>query len=218
MATSVAQLKTYFETGDNPTEQQFVELLEAFIHRDDNLTQILGQMAEINEAQQGLVTDKYMSPLLVYQAIKALTRVANIPELIPEIEAIIQANTNQLVLLADFQVKTTLGVVVEMLINSVLGLKTPDFNLSSPSNRIIRMNHDLGHSNYTTSMNMRRAPGQDPNTFPNSWTTVPDPNASPGFEGQITHFDNYVEIQIPAYGAIGNIYQFQVAITNHNLI
>ncbi len=74
MATAITTLKSYFENGKKPTEQEFIELIEAFVHRDDNLQSIFGQIAEVNEATQGLVNDKYMTPFLTKIAIEALTR------------------------------------------------------------------------------------------------------------------------------------------------
>lgn len=35
MATSRTNLKTYFETGDTPTEAQFAELIDAYRHVDE---------------------------------------------------------------------------------------------------------------------------------------------------------------------------------------
>lgn len=215
MATSVEILKTYFETGDHPTEAQFVEMLEAFVHRDDDLTQVLGQMAEINEAEQGLVTDKYMSPFLVFQAIKALTRVANIPELIPEIEAIIEQHTNQLVLLSDFNVRTSIGIVVQTDLNSVFGLKTPSFSIAPGGAQKFVMMHGLGHTNYDVSINTRHVAGVSP-TFPVNWSPFPDPSAT--VQGSLAKFADRIEVLVDSYGTVAHWHQFQIAITNHNLL
>lgn len=38
MVRSVDILKTYFETGDKPTEQQFCELIESFHHKGESIT------------------------------------------------------------------------------------------------------------------------------------------------------------------------------------
>ncbi len=65
MATARSILKTYFETGKKPTEQNFDELIEAMVHVNDNLSSVLGSLANIPEAQQGVAIDKYMSAFLV---------------------------------------------------------------------------------------------------------------------------------------------------------
>ena len=38
--TSRTNLKAYFETGDKPTQQQFVDLIDSFVHQTDNDTPI----------------------------------------------------------------------------------------------------------------------------------------------------------------------------------
>ena len=40
MVTDRATLKSYFETGEVPTEQQFAQLIDAFMHRDEDAGQI----------------------------------------------------------------------------------------------------------------------------------------------------------------------------------
>lgn len=91
MATSIAALKNYFLAGKKPTQSQFAELIEAFVHRDDDLGSLVGGMAETIEAQEGNVTDKYMSPYLTKLAIISLTRLATNPELKTEVEILINA-------------------------------------------------------------------------------------------------------------------------------
>ncbi len=87
MATAITTLKSYFENGKKPTEQEFEELIDAFVHRDDDLQSLSGAIAEIVEAQQGVVNDKYMTPFLTKIAIEALTRLVNIPQLEAEVDA-----------------------------------------------------------------------------------------------------------------------------------
>jgi hypothetical protein len=47
---SVAQLETYFQTGDYPTQQQFWNLLASFIHKDDGvaIVDVSGLTAALN--------------------------------------------------------------------------------------------------------------------------------------------------------------------------
>lgn len=86
MAASREALIAYFQDGNKPTEIQFRELIEAFVHVDDDLDLAIGAFAEVGEAEAGLVTDKYMNPFLVKKAILALVRLANIPELLAEVD------------------------------------------------------------------------------------------------------------------------------------
>lgn len=94
MATSTAQLKEYFKALSKPTESQFAQLIDAFIHRDDDITTLIGSMAEVNEAEDGAVTDRYMSPYLTKKAIIALTRLANISALQAEVQVLIDAHAS----------------------------------------------------------------------------------------------------------------------------
>ncbi len=87
MATTKAVLKTYFQNGLKPTEAEFEEFIDAFVHVDDDLDLAIGAFAEVGEAEAGLVTDKYMNPFLTKAAIYALARLANIPELEAEVDA-----------------------------------------------------------------------------------------------------------------------------------
>ena len=88
MAKSIQTLKSYFLDGKKPTENEFADLIEAFVHRNDDLKTILGNFAELAEAQAGVVNDKYMTPFLAKAAIVALTRLANIPALKTELEGL----------------------------------------------------------------------------------------------------------------------------------
>ena len=93
MAKSIQTLKSYFLDGKKPTENEFADLIEAFVHRNDDLKTILGNIAELAEAQAGVVNDKYMTPFLTKAAIVALTRLANIPALKTELEGLFLGKT-----------------------------------------------------------------------------------------------------------------------------
>lgn len=93
MAKSIQTLKSYFLDGKKPTENEFADLIEAFVHRNDDLKTILGNFAELAEAQAGVVNDKYMTPFLTKAAILALTRLANIPALKAELEGLFLGKT-----------------------------------------------------------------------------------------------------------------------------
>lgn len=94
MATPRTILKEFFEAYKKPTEAQFAALIDSFVHLDDDLASLVGSMAELIEAQQGNVTDKYMSPYLTKVAIYALTRLVDIPELKAEVDALIAVHVN----------------------------------------------------------------------------------------------------------------------------
>ena len=49
MKQSKAVLKSYFETGDRPTQEQFESLIDSFVHEDD-ITKIYVSSVERNEA------------------------------------------------------------------------------------------------------------------------------------------------------------------------
>ena len=49
MKQSKAVLKSYFETGDRPTQEQFENLIDSFVHEDD-ITKIYVSSVERNEA------------------------------------------------------------------------------------------------------------------------------------------------------------------------
>ena len=38
MKKPISELKTYFETGDKPIQQQFWDLIDSFVHKDDGVT------------------------------------------------------------------------------------------------------------------------------------------------------------------------------------
>ncbi len=62
-------------------------MLDAFLHKDENIQQALGLIAEEIDAEEGIVHDKYMTPYLTKLAIVALTRLVNIPVLEAEVDA-----------------------------------------------------------------------------------------------------------------------------------
>lgn len=47
---SVATLKTWFETGDKPTQAQFWDWLDSFVHKDDSIaqSQVTGLVTTLN--------------------------------------------------------------------------------------------------------------------------------------------------------------------------
>src|SRR5262245_57559517 len=55
MAVPVATLKTWFQTGDKPTQEQFWALIDAFVHKDETLemNQVEGLLDELNAILNG---------------------------------------------------------------------------------------------------------------------------------------------------------------------
>jgi hypothetical protein len=99
--TSIDQLKEKFKSGAKPSESDFSDLLDSFIHRDEDIASILIRIASISEAEQGTDNIKLMTPLLVKKAIYSLTRLSAITELANEVQAKIDTSINQLLTMDD---------------------------------------------------------------------------------------------------------------------
>jgi hypothetical protein len=99
--TSIDQLKQKFKSGAKPSESDFSDLLDSFIHRDEDIASILIRIASISEAEQGTDNVKLMTPLLVKKAIYSLTRLSAITELANEVQAKIDSSINQLLNMDD---------------------------------------------------------------------------------------------------------------------
>ena len=98
---SIPQLKDKFQKGDKPMQEDFYDLLDSFIHRDEDISKILIKIASISEAENGSDNVKHMTPLLTKKAIYALTRLADIPDLATEVQQKIDASINSLLTLED---------------------------------------------------------------------------------------------------------------------
>lgn len=90
-----AYLKTRFESGDEPTAQDFIDLFDSYFHQQDTLPGggtpggTSGTFASQAEAQQGVNQTNYMNPFLTKIAIDTLVRLANIPGLATEVNSAI---------------------------------------------------------------------------------------------------------------------------------
>lgn len=152
MSTTRAVLKSYFQQGDKPTEQQFAELIDSFIHQDDDLSTFIGQFSEVSEAQQGLIQDKYMSPFLTFEAIKSLTRLVNIPDLNSEVQTVVNNAINNLLSFDD----------ADSVINTVKDV-IDAFNAMPEGQTLVQLlqgKSDVGHThtfNQITDMNLPNA-------------------------------------------------------------
>ena len=64
---TVNELKTFFQTGDKPTQQQFWDLLESFVHRNDGITManVAGLIAALNGKLDKSAFDSYEQGVLV---------------------------------------------------------------------------------------------------------------------------------------------------------
>ena len=97
MPTTRQVLKSYFEAGKEPTEQQFAEFIDSFYHlTEDTIGGAGGEFANIGEAQAGTNATKYMNPLLVKAAIQALTTLANCQILQGDIQTLIDLNIDDI--------------------------------------------------------------------------------------------------------------------------
>jgi hypothetical protein len=95
MVKSKAILKQEFETGDTPTGENFVDLIDSLLHVQDvpEVTPNVVVLASQSEAQLGVENTKTMTSLRVRQSILRNVRLANIPELRDEINALLSNNT-----------------------------------------------------------------------------------------------------------------------------
>jgi hypothetical protein len=71
MEANRAQLKSYFETGDRPSQSNFEDLIDSQVHITEN-------KATDAEAQAGTVDNKYVTPKTAKAAIEALSPVKTI--------------------------------------------------------------------------------------------------------------------------------------------
>ncbi len=122
---SINQLKDLFRKGDRPKEQDFADLLDSFIHRDEDISKILIKIASMSEAEAGNDNVKHMTPLLTKKAIYALTKLADIPCLATEVQQKIDNSINELLLMEDAD---TLINTVKDVLNFVQGA-SEDLNL-----------------------------------------------------------------------------------------
>lgn len=123
MAISRNGLKTYFENGKKPTAAQFAALIDSFFHLDDNLGGTNAPFATVPQATAGFDDTTYMSPFLVYEAMKVLVRLTNIPALSTEVDNKISSAINDLLTLNDAD--TVINTVKEV-IDAFNGLNEGD--------------------------------------------------------------------------------------------
>lgn len=64
---TVNELKAFFETGDTPTQQQFWDWLESFLHKNDGITiaNVTGLTAALNGKLDQVQFDAYEQGILV---------------------------------------------------------------------------------------------------------------------------------------------------------
>ncbi|MBV6442765.1 MAG: hypothetical protein EPGJADBJ_04489 [Saprospiraceae bacterium] len=70
---SVATLKGWFETGDKPTQQQFWDWLDSFIHKDDAIaqSQITGLVTSLNSLATQASVDALKARIITTSAASA---------------------------------------------------------------------------------------------------------------------------------------------------
>jgi len=95
MKKTRGELKSKFQKNSKPTEQDFVDVFDSLLHKDDPLPNANLVVATQTDAEQGVNNAKYMTPLRVLQAIKKLTRLANLPDLKADVEDLINSGSGQ---------------------------------------------------------------------------------------------------------------------------
>lgn len=89
------ELKARFKKNSKPTESDFENFLDSYLHKDDTLPNADLLKASQLEAEQGTENSKYMTPLRTFQAIKKLVRLENLAGLKSDVEALINAGGGQ---------------------------------------------------------------------------------------------------------------------------
>lgn len=89
MKRDIDYLKDKFQVGDVPSGQDFSDLMDSFVHKDEDLGSIVVTTASRSQAEAGTDNVSLMTPLRTKQAIAALTRLAVLPNLKADITALI---------------------------------------------------------------------------------------------------------------------------------
>ena len=93
--TSRETLKNAFTTGQTPTEENFGNIFDSFVHLDDKNSFI--QKANQQEAEAGDNNEKYLTPLRAKQLVTALTRLSKLSDLSTDIQTKIDTAITNLV-------------------------------------------------------------------------------------------------------------------------
>ena len=93
--TSRENLKDNFKTGQKPTEENFADIFDSFVHLDDKNNFI--QKANQQEAEAGDNNEKYLTPLRAKQLVTILTRLATLPNLSQDIQNKVDTAVNNVV-------------------------------------------------------------------------------------------------------------------------
>lgn len=169
---SRAQLKTYFQDGDQPSEQQFINLLDSLVHYQDELLNIASNLeielgtedakavspeglkhgfdfyrATQALAEAGTDNNKYLTSLNVLQAIVALTRLANVPGLNSEVQALVDTSLSKSANLSDLSNVSTalvnLGVLGSDTVRNDFSASAPNVEVGEPVNLLDDVNSSL---------------------------------------------------------------------------
>lgn len=89
------ELKLKFQKNSKPNQQDFEDVFDSLIHKDDALPNATLIKALQLDAEQGVDNAKYMTPLRTFQAIKKLVRLSNLPSLKEDIESLINSGAGQ---------------------------------------------------------------------------------------------------------------------------
>ncbi|MCY4418869.1 MAG: hypothetical protein OXB93_03370 [Cytophagales bacterium] len=126
-------LKAYFQTGKKPTQAEFENLIDSFLHADDDLRYLVFRYATQQDAEDGLNVDKLMTPLRTKQALLTLVRLGSLPGLRGDVDQAIQRIVGSAPAALD-----TLGEIAQALNNNS--------NLASQLTQAISRKADLSHN------------------------------------------------------------------------
>ena len=141
MALNKNKLKELFQSGKKPSGDDFANLIDSFLHVTSEILTASRSTANEDEAEKGVVTDKYMTPYLVLKAIESLTTLETLPGLSNEVQAKIDTAINGLVAGAPSALNTLNELAIALnddtAFNSLRGLinqKEPIINKNSGFN------------------------------------------------------------------------------------
>ncbi|MEA5461546.1 hypothetical protein VB796_20940 [Arcicella sp. LKC2W] len=90
MKRDIDYLKDKFQVGDVPSGQDFNDLMDSFVHKDEDLGSIVVTTASRSQAEAGTDNVTLMTPLRTKQAIAALARLSVLPNLKADIVSLIE--------------------------------------------------------------------------------------------------------------------------------
>lgn len=90
MKRDIQYLKEKFESGDTPMAEDFQDLIDSFLHKDDDAGSVTISIASRQQAEYATNNTVMMTPLRVAQAISVLVRLNYLPNLKEDIRTLIE--------------------------------------------------------------------------------------------------------------------------------